>query len=142
MSRGFGGDYAIRAGQAAADRVNLSRPVRSRKHRPADMTAEIVKLQSKTAKARGRQLRNLKRAAEVLRAEHAAEPVRRAAAYVSLALDRLSDDEMSVQDLDAMMACVRVILSAVRLDIYARLSAPKLAAIEGREKTIDLSSRA
>jgi hypothetical protein len=56
--------------------------------------------------------------------------VRRAAAHVSLALDRLSDEEMSVQDFDAVMGAARLILRAVRLDIYARLSAPKIAAIE------------
>jgi hypothetical protein len=100
--------------------------------------AEIVKLGTKAAKERARRLRHLKQAAEVLRVEAESARIRQASAYVSLALDKLSEDELSARDFDVILRSASLIMRAVRLDIYARLTAPRLAAIEAQDKITPL----
>jgi hypothetical protein len=96
--------------------------------------AEIIDLQSKAARERRRRLRNLKRAAELLRAKLETEQMRSAVDATMEAVEGLYDGELSKQDADTMLAAAGVILRAVRLDIDARLVAPKLAAIEAEDK--------
>jgi hypothetical protein len=104
--------------------------------------AEIINLRSKVQRERRRRLRHLKQATEKLRSKIESELTRQALAEGVATVEGLCDGNLTVQEVNTIMALVRLTLRAVRLDIWARLQGPKLAAIEDPEKVIDLKNLA